>query len=204
MGMLRIASMLAAVLLVTLAGCNPFGPGDWARRSLEVEHYLEECMGPWHQLCLLVRQPGTGELHRHYGGIEGFEFEWGYTYRIDVTDRRIRNPPADGSSIRTIIHRVVSRERVQAGTEFEIFITSDPLWLVEISPDIYRFYDSAEFRCPPSAGCAELRARIAEGARIEYRLRHPAVVSAPLSLVQWRTCSAQLAGSRSCNAGSSP
>lgn len=200
----RTAAVLAALLLAHLVGCNPFGPDETARRSLEVEHYLEECMGPWHQLCLLVREPGTGELLRHYGGIEGFDFRWGSTYRIDVTDIRVRNPPLDGSSIRTVLDRVVSRERVPAGTEFQIYVTSDPLWMVEVSPDVYRFYDSAEFRCPPAAGCDALRTRIAEGARIEYRFRQPEEASAPFTLVQWRTCSSQLAGSRWCNAGDSP
>jgi hypothetical protein len=195
----RTVPVIAAVLLASLLGCNPFGPGDGARRALEVEHYLEECMGPWHQLCLLVREPGTTELLRHYGGIEGFTFEWGYSYRIAVTETRIRNPPVDGSSIRTVLDRVVSRERVPAGTEFQIYITSDPLWIEEISPDLFRFYDSAEFRCSPASACDELRTRIAEGARIEYRFRHPEETSAPLDLVQWRTCSAQLAGSRSCH-----
>jgi hypothetical protein len=197
--MKRTAPVLTAVLLCTLAACNPFGPSDDSRRTLEVEHYLEECMGPWHQLCLLVREPGTTEPLRHYGGIEGFSFEWGYDYRIEVTDFRIRNPPADGSSTRTVLNRVVSRERVPAGTDFQIYITSDPLWMKEVSPDVYRFYDSAEFHCPPTAGCGELRTRIAEGARIEFRFRHPATDAAPLTLVQWRTCSAQLAGSRACH-----
>jgi hypothetical protein len=201
--MIRIAPLSATALLALLVGCNPFGPVDEIRRTLAVEHHLEECMGPWHQLCILVREPGTGELLRHYGGIEGFAYEWGYNYRIDVTDLRVHNPPADGSSIRTILNRVESRERVAGGTEFQIYLTSDPLWTQEVAPDRYRYYDSAEFVCPPGAGCEELRTRIAEGARIEYRFRHPQDASAPLTLVQWRTCSTQLAGSRSCHAGES-
>jgi hypothetical protein len=195
----RTAPTLSAVLFAALVGCSPFGPSDGVHRSLEVQHYLEECMGPWHQLCLLIRDPATGELLRHFGDIEGFSYEWGYTYRIEVTETRLRNPPADGPSIRTVLDRVVSRERVATGTEFQIYITSDPLWMKEVSPDVYRFYDSGQFRCPPTAACDELRTRIAEGARIEYRFRHPADAATPLTLVQWRTCSNQLAGSRSCH-----
>jgi hypothetical protein len=156
-------------------------------------------MGPWYQLCLLVKAPDEPELTRHYGEIAGFGFEWGSTYEIEVREHRIANPPADGSSTRTVLHKIVSRQRVPPGTEFDIFLTSGEGRVVEIAPDHYRFYMAAEFTCPAGARCAELRSQIATGARIRYRFRHATSGELPLTLVQWEACDRALAGSRLCS-----
>jgi hypothetical protein len=188
-----------AALLLGAAACNPLEPRGPTERTLVVQHHREECVGEGYHLCLLIREPRQAEFLRHYGGIEGFEHQWGYVYEIEVEDHRVANPPADGSSIRTVLRRIVARERVPQGTEFETFLTAGHGRVVEVAPDRYRVYFSAaEFVCPPGTGCAELRTHVAAGARIRYRFRQPAAAADPLTVVEWQACRGGAPGSRIC------
>ncbi|HEV2129849.1 MAG TPA: DUF4377 domain-containing protein [Longimicrobiaceae bacterium] len=197
--MARLYASIAAALLGTTVGCNVLEPEGPAQRTLLVQHHAEECIGVWYQLCLLVKAPGESEFLRHYSGIEGFAYEWGYVYEIEVEDHRGANPPQDGSSVRTALRKVVSREPVPAGTEFEMFLTGSAHRVVEVAPNRYSIYGAAEFICPEGTACAELRVQIAAGARIGYRFRQPAARDLPLTVVRWEICDAALAGSRSCS-----
>jgi hypothetical protein len=60
--------------------------------------------------CLQIRT-GLGRWSALYGGIEGFEYIAGYTYRLRVIETRIANPPADGASTRYKLLKVIS-ERI--------------------------------------------------------------------------------------------
>lgn len=197
--MARLYVSLAAALLATVSACSAFEPDPPVQRMLLVQHHTAECMGPWHQLCLLVKAPTEPEFLRHYGGIHGFEYRWGHVYEIEVEDHRIANPPQDGSSVRTVLRRVVSRQQVPPETEFDMFLTGGEGRIVEVAPDRYRFYEAAEFTCPAGAACADLRSQIAAGARIRYRFQHSATSEVPLTVVQWEICDAALVGSASCS-----
>jgi hypothetical protein len=195
--MLRLPISAAAVFLASLAGCNPLQP-NVSVRVITVEHHRVECMGPWEQLCLLIQSPPTSALTRHYGAIEGFEYEWGYRYNLEVVDRRIANPPADGSSIRTSLRRVLSKERVPSGTDFALILTGGAERVVEVAPNRYRFYDDAEFVCSSGEACENLQPQISAGARVRYFLEHPAQATDPLVLRSWQVCTEGGTGSIDC------
>lgn len=180
-----------------IAGCDlvDIGPD---RRTLIVLDHMVECTGVGPQLCMLVREPGSSELSRLYRGVEGFVYEWGYVHEIDVEEHRVRNPPADGSSIRTVLRRVVAKERVSAGTEFEIFLTGGSYSLREVAPGTYRAYDSVDLACSGDEGCAGLSTAVAAGSRIQFRLRHPESTELPLEVVAWEVCDRQLLGANTC------
>lgn len=46
-----------------------------------------------------------------YDPIEGFEYEQGYEYVIEVKIEHIENPPADGSSLKYSLIRVISKTK---------------------------------------------------------------------------------------------
>jgi hypothetical protein len=48
-----------------------------------------------------------------YNSIEGFTFEEGYRWRLEVERRRVPNPPADGSSVAYRLVRIVAKEQVR-------------------------------------------------------------------------------------------
>lgn len=189
---------LVVTLVATLAGCGLLDP-EPARRTLIVQHHGAECMGMAPQLCLLMREPGGTEFLRSYGGIEGFAYEWGYTYEIEIEEHRVPNPPADGSSIRRVLRAIESQERVAAGTEFQIFLTAGSWGLSEIAAGRYRAYDAVELVCAGDIDCGGLSTQVAAGARIDFRLRHPATPDLPLEVVEWRACEATMIGSNTCS-----
>lgn len=187
--------LLVSALLAAVPACDVLGP---THRTLLVQHYRAECVGVGLGLCLLVREPGQPDFLYSHTGIEGFVYQWGYTYRIEVEEHTVSPVEADGSSIRQVLRSVVSKERVPAGTAFDLFLTGGEGRVVEVGDDLYQFYSSAQFVCPAGTRCSDLRAQIAAGARIEYRLAHPAAPEEPLVVVDWQLCDQRLAGSGIC------
>ncbi|KVU68046.1 hypothetical protein WK71_15930 [Burkholderia ubonensis] len=59
--------------------------------------------------CLQVRDRPDGEWSLWYAGIEGFDFKPGFLYELQIDECKVAQPPADGSSIRWVLKRVVSR-----------------------------------------------------------------------------------------------
>jgi hypothetical protein len=57
-----------------------------------------------------VRIPPDTAWRFFYDQIEGFSFEEGFRWRLDVERRRIPNPPADGSGLAYRLLRVISKE----------------------------------------------------------------------------------------------
>lgn len=186
----------ATALLVTLLGGEACAGST--RRVLLVEHHAAECVGVGLQLCLLVRQPTESHFSYHHGGIEGFTYEWGFRYQIEVEEHQVSELAADASSIRTVLRRIATKEPVDPATQFFLVLTAGENRVVEIAPDRYRFYGTAEFVCPAGVPCAELRDEIASGARIRYRFQHPETPGDPLRVVEWDVCDSDLAGSQTC------
>lgn len=195
--MSRLPVIVGTILLLSIAACDLINPGPESRTLIVLDHMVE-CTGVGPGLCMVAREPGSTELSRIYSGIEGFVYEWGYVHEIEVRDHTVRNPPADGSSIRTVLRRLVARDRVAPGTEFEIFLTGGPYQLHEVEPDTYRAYDSVNLVCGGDADCAGLSTAVAAESRIGFRLRHPASADLPLEVVAWEVCDRQILGSNRC------
>lgn len=70
------------------------------------------CTGVAPMDCLQVRSTPAEPWSRWYAGIEGFAYQPGYQYVLEVDEYRVAQPPADGSSIRWVLKRVVERRQV--------------------------------------------------------------------------------------------
>lgn len=103
-------SLLAATFLV--AGCAPSTGPEEEILMFEVASERVECVGEMQQLCLQVREPGETEWELFYDEIEGFTWEEGFRYTLEVARRTVENPPADGSSFQYRLVRVVERDEV--------------------------------------------------------------------------------------------
>lgn len=71
------------------------------------------CQGVVLTECLMVSTSSDPELSLWYSGIEGFTYQAGYTYELQVREEKIANPPADGSSIRWTLVKVISKIKAQ-------------------------------------------------------------------------------------------
>src|SRR5690606_6198992 len=77
-------------------------------KIFEVAPTEVDCIGVGSRKCLQVREVG-GEWQTFYAPIEGFTFEDGWRYRLQVAVTPVKNPPADGSSLRYQLVRVLDK-----------------------------------------------------------------------------------------------
>ncbi|MDI1446572.1 DUF4377 domain-containing protein [Polyangium sp. 6x1] len=80
-------------------------------KTLFVHEEKVDCMGVGPMRCMQVREAGKKEWERFYGRIEGFTYEEGYAYELRVKVETVANPPADGSSRRTVLVKIVSKTK---------------------------------------------------------------------------------------------
>lgn len=68
-----------------------------------------DCTGAAPMKCLQVKTPDRKDWEFFYSGIEGFNYEEGYTYRIRVKIEDVKNPPADASSKKYILLDILEK-----------------------------------------------------------------------------------------------
>ena len=87
---------LASVALgVALTGCSD--STDTTRLWIGPERV--ECEGVAPMMCLQVAESEDGDYQLFYDTIEGFDYQEGTSYVIDVSITEVENPPADASSL---------------------------------------------------------------------------------------------------------
>ncbi|WP_105131734.1 DUF4377 domain-containing protein [Burkholderia sp. BE12] len=115
------AAVLAGSTL--LAGCqtdaaatapNATRPADDkpVAKTVYVAPQSARCTGVAPMECLQVRSRPSEPWSLWYAGIEGFAYQPGYLYTLEVDEYHVARPPADGSSIRWVLKRVVERRQV--------------------------------------------------------------------------------------------
>jgi len=111
--MLPVSLVSLACVLATQAGMcgSPTSP-QGVVITLEVAPRTVACVGEVQRQCLQVRTSPDSEWTRFYDTIEGFVYEEGYQYRLEVQRERVPNPPADASSYKYRLLRLLSRERM--------------------------------------------------------------------------------------------
>lgn len=78
-------------------------------KSLYIGPKLEDCTGVGPQKCMMVKEDPDDDYQYFYQPIEGFEYEEGYEYEIVVTVEKVENPPADGSSLKYSLVKIVNK-----------------------------------------------------------------------------------------------
>ncbi len=70
-----------------------------------------DCTGVAPMKCLQVKEKPSENWTNFYSNIEGFTYEPGYEYVLQVKTEKIENPPADGSSIKYTLVKQVSKTK---------------------------------------------------------------------------------------------
>ncbi|MDI1475256.1 DUF4377 domain-containing protein [Polyangium sp. y55x31] len=167
--MRSLLSFLVPLTLVACSGSDSGGSGGSggsdgssnppSTKILEIEHYRDTCVGEGRFLCLLTREEGQADFQFHYGDITGFAPEWGHRYTIEIEEKTIPNPPADGSSIELVLVRIVSDEVVPASTTFVVHVdgSADELgYGSDLTFDASgggKLRDQVPFTCGTQAAC---------------------------------------------------
>ncbi len=106
--------LLPFLYLVVVASCGTTS-SDLGEIQLRVNSYTVDCVGEMEGTCLLIQEGeniGTEDWEYFYyvNSIEGFEYEPGYIYDLIVVKRNIPNPPADGSSYKYELVKIISKK----------------------------------------------------------------------------------------------
>lgn len=68
-----------------------------------------DCVGVAPMKCLYVKKEDQSDWEFFYEQIEGFNYEEGYEYVIEVKTEPIENAPADASSIKYVLVKEISK-----------------------------------------------------------------------------------------------
>ena len=79
---------------------------------VEVKESLVDCIGEVPMKCMQVKFPGKQEWNYFYSQIEGFTYEEGYRYKLKIRETDRVNVPADASSKRYELIRLLSKRKV--------------------------------------------------------------------------------------------
>lgn len=110
--MLKWISALAALICLAACSSTPRRSPDSKVRTetLTVASRMVDCVGVGVRRCLVVKEGRSSDWELFYDWIDGFEYEPGYEYVISVYRREIDVPPADGSNLKYVLDRVISRQ----------------------------------------------------------------------------------------------
>ncbi|KMQ69055.1 hypothetical protein ACM39_06455 [Chryseobacterium sp. FH2] len=91
--------------------CTASSGASLNEKTFIVGPQTADCTGAAPMKCLQVKETSTAEWTNFYTNIEGFTYEPGYEYVLKVKTEKIKNPPADGSSIKYTLIRQVSKTK---------------------------------------------------------------------------------------------
>lgn len=131
-----------------------------------------DCYGLGKGLCLQVKEKPDEPYALFYTGIDGFTYEEGYHYKLEVMRVKRERPPADGSAFSYYLIKVLSKERSKGYAQKTIPIPDQLLFsLVRISksgkmetiensvvPDIS--FDKRSGRISGKSGCNRYFGRV--------------------------------------------
>ena len=135
------------VLSLTAKSCDE-------TKHIYVADHLVDCVGVAPQKCMLVKDKIVDDWTNFYGNIEGFTYEEGYEYLLNVKIETIKNPPADGSSLKYTLIEVFEKNKTQKQTTINNnwkVITMHGIDSLEINPTI--LFDAEENKISGFAGC---------------------------------------------------
>ena len=123
-------------------------------KHIYIADHLVDCEGVAPQKCMLIKGKIVDEWTTFYDQIEGFEYEEGYEYLLNVKIKTIKNPPADGSNLKYTLVEVFEKKKTDKQ------ITLNNKWKVismqgiddlQIRPTIQ--FDADEKKISGFAGC---------------------------------------------------
>ena len=96
-------TLASVALVMALSGCSE--STDTTRLWIGPERV--ECEGVAPMMCLQVAESAEGDYQLFYDTIEGFDYQEGTSYVIDVSITEVENPPADASSLQYTLVEIV-------------------------------------------------------------------------------------------------
>jgi hypothetical protein len=115
---LRTFKKILILLFISIQACSEDIPEENLEGTkIRVNYYTELCTGIILQQCYLIQEEGAiggNDWQLFYDPIEGFDYVPGYIYDLDVTIKEVEGPPADASSLRYTLNRILSKTSIES------------------------------------------------------------------------------------------
>lgn len=93
--------------------------------------------------------------------LEGFDFEWGYEYKLNVTETKLSETLSDGTRFEYKLNHIVSKTKMADSSEFKLFIDPTRYYyeleeseqamnttLKVLNDSTYLYFDQVEIEVP--------------------------------------------------------
>ncbi|MAT41382.1 MAG: hypothetical protein CL609_03500 [Anaerolineaceae bacterium] len=132
--MKKLLGILFLLVSIILTACQPDqttppaveSPPAADEQTLYIAPFWQPCVGVAPMLCMQVKESQGADWTYFYDRIEGFTYEPGFSYELLVKKEDVKNPPADGSSLKWTLVEEVSKSPVEmpqmdlTGTEWNL------------------------------------------------------------------------------------
>ena len=105
--MKKISYVISMIAIFALASCST----NKNLATYTISSEKADCYGVMPMKCMLVKEGDAQNWTLFYSNIDGFDYEEGYEYVLKVKKLNVENPPADRSSIKYTLIKVVSKTK---------------------------------------------------------------------------------------------
>ncbi|HVI43659.1 MAG TPA: DUF4377 domain-containing protein [Chitinophaga sp.] len=127
-------------------------------QTIYIKESKEPCTGVAPMECLQIKGIKDSAWSNFYTNIEGFKYTPGYRYKLVVRITTIKNPPADGSSLKYTLKKILEKKKINTAAtdnkrqwtfiaskkwgliKMEDKVLSDSKIWIEFDPAAKRFY----------------------------------------------------------------
>ncbi|MTC60922.1 DUF4377 domain-containing protein [Providencia rustigianii] len=107
--------LLASSVIFLLAGCQTGASTNTMKpttnnKTFYVDSSLADCVGVAPMKCMKVKEKPADNWQYFYGSIQGFTYEPGYNYVLEVQQFDVPNPPADAPSVRYELVKIIEKK----------------------------------------------------------------------------------------------
>ncbi|WP_240186907.1 DUF4377 domain-containing protein [Pedobacter nanyangensis] len=82
--------------------------------TMEIKENKADCTGVGPMKCHLVKYKSSKDWEYFYSGFRNFKYQDGYRYKVQVKRTKLKNVPADASSYKYEVVKVLSRKKIKA------------------------------------------------------------------------------------------
>lgn len=110
-------TIMWATALLALSGCAATAAEKDQEKTLYVGPSLVDCVGVGPMKCMQVKDLPNAEWTYFYNGIQGFDYEEGYQYKLKVFVKKLdpKMVPADAPSERWTLVKVLEKTDSKTG-----------------------------------------------------------------------------------------
>jgi heat shock protein HslJ len=154
-----------------------------ATRVLYVAPFMAERPQSAPRLGLLIREDPDRRWALAGGPIGGFNYEWGYTYKLIVHESAPRNPLPGSPAVHRELVSKLSQTPVSAGTTLRLLL--DPSAIGKGARGRFAIYGQKEFVLARGVSDASVRRLLRSPGRWRFQFTFGNTPAAPLVLLGW-------------------